>query len=238
MAEMGFTRTVEQIRCHWKSLRLSYYKAIRQNSSSGSDPGTCVFFDALDELLGHRPLSTTDSGVDVGFADDPTPGQGDNAASSISSPATSDTVVTEDPEDEMENSESFKTQEADQPHSAPQQPGPTTRQVKRPRRSAQQHSENLERLQHQHQAWMANQMRQQQERDDQFMSSLMESNAQTTEQAVTLMLDGLQRLMPPIPPQMYSPHPYTTLYRLPNYTSTPKPPNNDDSGDAMFYQSL
>ena len=68
MREAGFVRTVEQIRCRWKSLKQPYFKAKKQNNTSGSDPATCPYFEILDEMLGHRPMATSDAnGVDVGF---------------------------------------------------------------------------------------------------------------------------------------------------------------------------
>lgn len=38
-------------------------------------------------------------------------------------------------------------------------------------------------------------MQQQQERDKRFISSLMEANAQATERVVSLMLDGLHKML-------------------------------------------
>ena len=71
MVEAGFVRTVEQIRCRWKSLKQSYCKAKAQNTS-GSDPAKCPYFDFLNEMLGrwHLP-GTGDQGIDVSF-DKPT----------------------------------------------------------------------------------------------------------------------------------------------------------------------
>lgn len=70
MAEEGYLRSVEQVRCRWKCLRRTYYETKRQNNTSGSDRTTCPSFMELDSLLGSRPLSTAEeSGVDVGFGD-------------------------------------------------------------------------------------------------------------------------------------------------------------------------
>lgn len=69
LAEAGFQRTVEQIRCRWKAL---YYKTKKHNNTSGSDPQRCPFYDEWEKLLGHRPLSSIDeNAVDIGFEDPP-----------------------------------------------------------------------------------------------------------------------------------------------------------------------
>lgn len=70
MAEEGYLRTVEQVRCRWKSLRKTYYETKRKNNTSGSEHTSCPFFTELNNLLGSRPLSIAEeSGVDVGFGD-------------------------------------------------------------------------------------------------------------------------------------------------------------------------
>lgn len=67
--DAGFSRTPEQIRVRWKTLKKGYYLAKRANGKSGHNPQTCLFYDHLDELLGIRPLSMVEEqGVDVGFA--------------------------------------------------------------------------------------------------------------------------------------------------------------------------
>ncbi|XP_035289912.1 uncharacterized protein LOC118236024 isoform X1 [Anguilla anguilla] len=72
MVEAGFVRTVEQIRCRWKSLKQSYCKAKSHNSTSGSDTVKCPYFDFLNEMLGRWHLAGTgDQGIDVCFDNKP-----------------------------------------------------------------------------------------------------------------------------------------------------------------------
>ncbi|XP_049900271.1 zinc finger protein with KRAB and SCAN domains 2-like [Epinephelus moara] len=68
MKEGGSTQTPEQIRIRWKQLKKSYYQARKNNSTSGHSRVACPFGEALEELLGPRPLSQVDHhGVDIGF---------------------------------------------------------------------------------------------------------------------------------------------------------------------------
>lgn len=78
LTDAGFPRTVEQVRCRWKALKSLYYKTKKHNNTSGSDPQKCPFYNELDQLLGHRPLSSIDdNAVDLAFeeadADNTTP---------------------------------------------------------------------------------------------------------------------------------------------------------------------
>ncbi|KAL7392155.1 hypothetical protein ABVT39_020096 [Epinephelus coioides] len=71
LREAGFVRTPDQIKHRWKTLKKAYYKAKRQNATSGSDPSTFPQFDIMDEIFGQRPITTAqNSGVDVGFEDE------------------------------------------------------------------------------------------------------------------------------------------------------------------------
>ncbi|XP_049446709.1 zinc finger protein with KRAB and SCAN domains 2-like [Epinephelus fuscoguttatus] len=68
MKEGGFTQTPEQICIRWKHLKKTYYQARKNNSTIGHNQVTCPFGNALEELLGPRPLSQVDHhGVDIGF---------------------------------------------------------------------------------------------------------------------------------------------------------------------------
>ena len=72
MEDAGYCRSVEQIRNRWKVLRIAYNKAKCHNSTSGSDPASCPYYDLLDEILGHRPMSNVEEyGVDIGLAEAP-----------------------------------------------------------------------------------------------------------------------------------------------------------------------
>lgn len=55
MALKGFSKTAIQIRGKFKSLKLDYYKAKRNNNSSGADQESCPFFSILDKILGSQP---------------------------------------------------------------------------------------------------------------------------------------------------------------------------------------
>ncbi|XP_072314095.1 uncharacterized protein [Eucyclogobius newberryi] len=65
----GFTRTTEQIRIRWKHLKKTYFLAQKNKTTSGRGRVVCPFGDALEELLGPRPLSQVDHhhGVDFGL---------------------------------------------------------------------------------------------------------------------------------------------------------------------------
>lgn len=70
LKEAGASRTVEQIRNRWKTLKTAYFKAKIHNNRSGADPSNFPCFDKMEEIMGGRPLSNvSDSGVDVGFPD-------------------------------------------------------------------------------------------------------------------------------------------------------------------------
>ncbi|KAB5586805.1 hypothetical protein PHYPO_G00005740 [Pangasianodon hypophthalmus] len=205
MALAGYTRSVEQIRTRWKVLRQSYFRAKRQSSSSSSSGVSlvdCPYFDTLEDLLGPIHFSATEgSGVDVGFQE-LTPSQtAEDVASSLSSPECVEDTETRDIQVEAESAHLVQ--------SAPQQPSPGSKIRKKRRKVDQDHYSFLENLQRQHQSWLARQMQQQQERDERFISSLMEANAQATERVVSLMLDGLQKM---ITPHMNSPHCSTELH--------------------------
>ncbi|KAJ8348279.1 hypothetical protein SKAU_G00268680 [Synaphobranchus kaupii] len=88
MVEAGFVRTVEQIRCRWKSLKQSYCKAKIHNSTSGSDPTKCPYFDILNDMLGHWLLAGTgDQGIDVDFDNKPTTAPEDSPPATPSAPS-------------------------------------------------------------------------------------------------------------------------------------------------------
>ncbi|XP_060778065.1 myb/SANT-like DNA-binding domain-containing protein 7 [Neoarius graeffei] len=201
MALAGFSRSVEQIRTRWKVLRQSYFRAKRQ-SSSGVSPLDCPYFDILEDLLGPIHFSATEgSGVDVGFQER-TPSQpAEDAASSLSSPECAEDTETRDIPVETESVHLLQ--------SAPQQRSPGSKIRKKKRKVDQDHYSFLENLQRQHQQWLAEQTQQQQERDERFISSLMAANAQATERVVSLMLEGLQKM---ITPHVNSPHCSTELH--------------------------
>ncbi|KAL2090562.1 hypothetical protein ACEWY4_012825 [Coilia grayii] len=68
MLECGFPRTPEQVRVRWKNLKKAYFAAKRNNAISGQGRTSCPFFKRLDKLLGSRPQSLADHGVDSGVA--------------------------------------------------------------------------------------------------------------------------------------------------------------------------
>lgn len=70
MGEEGYTRSPEQVRTRWKILKSSYYRAKIQNTS-GSNPSSFPYFETINDILGHRPLSNiSENGVDIGFDGD------------------------------------------------------------------------------------------------------------------------------------------------------------------------
>lgn len=217
MTSAGYLRSVEQVRSRWKVLRQSYFRAKRQSSSSsgGVNPVDCPYFDTLEDLLGPSHFSAAEgSGVDVGFQE-LTPSQTvEDVALTPSSPEGVDDTETQDIQVKLESDHFLQ--------SAAQQ-SPTGSKIRKKRRGkvAQDHYSFMENLQKQHQSWLARQMQQQQERDERFISSLMEANAQATERVVSLMLDGLQKM---ITPHMNRPHCSTELqHPAQNGISSPQP---------------
>lgn len=69
LRELKINRSVSQIQNRWKSLKSNYYKAKGDTSRSGASPAKFVFFDAMADLLGGRPLSNVE-GIDVGMGED------------------------------------------------------------------------------------------------------------------------------------------------------------------------
>ncbi|XP_059204194.1 MICAL-like protein 1 isoform X2 [Centropristis striata] len=68
MREGGFSRTPEQVRIRWKHLKKNYYDARKNNFTSGHNRVACPFGDALEELLGPKPLSQVEHHEeDIGF---------------------------------------------------------------------------------------------------------------------------------------------------------------------------
>lgn len=201
MALAGYSRSAEQIRSRWKVLRQAYFRA-KRHSSSGVSPVDCPYFEPLEDLLGPIHCSTTEgSGVDVGLQE-LTPSQtAEDVASSLSSPECVEDTETRDIQVEVESAHFIQ--------SAPQPRSPSSKVRKKKRKVDQDHYSFLENLQSQHQSWLARQMQQQQERDERFISSLMEANAQATERVVSLMLDGLQKM---ITPHVSNPHCSTELH--------------------------
>jgi hypothetical protein len=64
MAKNGVaSKTVEQIKNKWKSLKTAYNNAKKNNKCSGSERMICDFFQDLDEILGSRPASSL-AGID------------------------------------------------------------------------------------------------------------------------------------------------------------------------------
>ena len=64
----GFNRTVEQLKNRFKALKTDYHKAKSHNNLSGNDPTNFPFFEAMDEVLGDRPLAQSgEYGVDFTF---------------------------------------------------------------------------------------------------------------------------------------------------------------------------
>lgn len=64
----GFLCSAEQVQIKLKHLKRLYYDVKKKNNVSGHNRVSCHFGDALEELLGPRPLSQEDNvGVDVGF---------------------------------------------------------------------------------------------------------------------------------------------------------------------------
>ncbi|TSK34856.1 hypothetical protein Baya_4464 [Bagarius yarrelli] len=203
MTSAGYLRSVEQVRSRWKVLRQSYFRAKRQSSSSsGVNPVDCPYFDTLEDLLGPIHFSATDgSGVDVGFQELTASQTVEDVALTPSSPEGFDDTETQDLQVKDESDHLLQSV----PHQSITDP-----KIRKKRRGkvAEDHYSFMENLQKQHQSWLAKQMQQQQERDERFISSLMEANAQATERVVSLMLDGLQKM---ITPHMNRPHCSTEL---------------------------
>ncbi|XP_036341738.1 uncharacterized protein LOC118751079 [Rhagoletis pomonella] len=66
----GIKTDAIQIRAKFKSLKSDYYKAKRNNNSSGAERQTCDYFEMLDEVLGHRPAVSVE-GVDTSQTERP-----------------------------------------------------------------------------------------------------------------------------------------------------------------------
>lgn len=67
-----FIEASNKYTAEWKALKSPYYKCKKHNNTSGSDPQKCPFYDELDQLLGHRPLSSVDdNAIDIAFEDPP-----------------------------------------------------------------------------------------------------------------------------------------------------------------------
>ncbi|PSN54095.1 hypothetical protein C0J52_03093 [Blattella germanica] len=57
------TKSAEQIKNKWKSLKSLYATCKKQHVKSGAGRRECVYYDQLDEILGSRP-STSVEGLD------------------------------------------------------------------------------------------------------------------------------------------------------------------------------
>lgn len=68
LKKRSFFKSALQIRTRWKSLKLQYYKAKRNNNISGNNRVQCPFCEELDELLGYRPACNVE-GVDTSTVD-------------------------------------------------------------------------------------------------------------------------------------------------------------------------
>lgn len=77
MKEMGFDRTLKEIKNKIKNLKRDYKKVIHHNKRSGVEPRDMPYKDVLDNILGDRPAmvpkhtfeSSIDSETDMSFMD-------------------------------------------------------------------------------------------------------------------------------------------------------------------------
>lgn len=80
MGEEGYTRSAEQVCTRWKILKSCYYRAKKQNNTSRSNPSSFPFFETINDILGHRPLSNiSENEVNIGFDGDEDAAEHSNA---------------------------------------------------------------------------------------------------------------------------------------------------------------
>ncbi|XP_051524509.1 uncharacterized protein LOC127423880 [Myxocyprinus asiaticus] len=192
LKEAGFIRSPEQIRVRWKQLKQTYYRAKMMNGSSDTDPVMCSHAEILEELLGHRPLSTAgQNGVDIGF-------KSDNTSSESVQDRVQPARGSEDPA--IVESDSFSENTPPErtgtplPSTSTSFPLPEVRGPaagKRQRETAQMES-FFERMLQMQNSWIAAQCQQSQEREERLVSSIMESN----NKIVSTLMEGIRSLQP------------------------------------------
>ncbi|XP_028296179.1 trans-L-3-hydroxyproline dehydratase isoform X2 [Gouania willdenowi] len=79
LTESGVSRSVEQIKNRWKSLKSLFYKAKLSMNTGGAAPISFPFYHLMDEIMEGRPLSGgDDTGLDFEFPEDSLTGTQDN----------------------------------------------------------------------------------------------------------------------------------------------------------------
>ncbi|KAL2099546.1 hypothetical protein ACEWY4_003940 [Coilia grayii] len=198
LAKANFCRSAEQVRVRWKSLKTAYYKAKRANDVSGHDPQTSPFYTEMNDLLGHRPLSTVEGGgVNVGFP---------QTQSTQEQPMEPDRSASEEDVDlEVEVEEDVESDQ-DIPSTLAQATG----RERRGRRPAWEQQQIFLQEQERRQTGLLHQLaRESAERQERFVGAILDSNARM----MAMLLESLQTRqqpstapLPPFYPGYYPPN--------------------------------
>ncbi|XP_073678306.1 uncharacterized protein [Garra rufa] len=201
MGEEGYMRSTEQVRTRWKVLKTTYYRAKKQNNTSGSNPSSFQYFKTMHDILGHRPMSNiSENGVDIGFDRDEDAAEHSNAMNEsifeddVRSPARQEEIN----EDEDEDS---STQEESSPATTPDVDPPRTGGHARRKKSARctvisQHQQFMMQMMRQQNEWVRDQIQQSEQREERLLSALIESNARSTERMISVLVEGFRSTQP------------------------------------------
>nr|XP_015796201.2 uncharacterized protein LOC107372477 [Nothobranchius furzeri] len=248
LREAGFVRTPDQVKYRWKMLKKAYYKAKKQNNTSGSNPFSFPQFDLMDEILGNRPISTAEkSGVDIGFEDvqeqlsDQQDSGGTLDLTDAATPTASD--VTSGSGSHLEGEDVMD-----------ENTGGSSRRS-RHRASLTQHQQFLERMQHRQNQWFEQQMQLSYASDQALMSQMIAESTRSMGTVVTQLLTGLSVLFQrPIPQPIFNNSQSQPIFQPYNnhfdYRQPPAPPHrvpyshnnqtehdhSDDQDPTPFFQ--
>ncbi|XP_062391559.1 homeobox protein slou-like [Sardina pilchardus] len=224
LKELNIVRSVSQIQNRWKSLKANYYKAKGDTSRSGASPAKFVFFEAMADLLGGRPLSNVE-GVDVGMEEDE---EEVNVELSDKELSSADEEL-DGQENSVDNLESSIEEENSIDHSLS---GTAKKRAKPKTASGYQRAlqnwsaeqrEFLEAMQKSHLEKVEVQQQNAREHEERMFMSFMEENTRSNERLLTHLFEGLRGMLshpaqgathPHHHPHPH-PHPHPHLYPYP-----------------------
>ncbi|XP_016424841.1 uncharacterized protein LOC107753235 [Sinocyclocheilus rhinocerous] len=211
--EAGFTRSCDQVKHRWKTLKAIYYRAKRQSSSS-----SFKHFDTMEEIFGHRPLV---------LASNPS----SSSSEQKDGPPLCDSEEEEEDEDngvdgveggvqeiqsvKTENEPLILTQASQESSSTSTESSSSTQQSAAPGvlkhiRSCcaglhSQYQGFLESLQQTQNAWLEQQLEQSHVREERLVARVLAEHTRSMEALVNQLFAGLRSLLPPS-----YPHPQTS----------------------------
>ncbi|XP_016341783.1 uncharacterized protein LOC107688588 isoform X1 [Sinocyclocheilus anshuiensis] len=209
--EAGFTRSCDQVKHRWKTLKSIYYKAKKQSSSSSN--AAFKHFDTMEEIFGHRPVAvSTDTEPDSkGFTFEDGEEEEDEGEDNVVDDVEAgiqeiQSVKTENEpliltqashESSTTSTESFTSTSTSTQQSAA--PG-----VLKRRRSccAALHSQYqgfLERLQRSQNTWLERQLEQSHLREERLIARVLAEHSRSMEALVSQLFSGLRSLLPSSP---------------------------------------